>query len=565
MNNKSMRAASRKLDKARTGINGLDEITGGGLPRARPTLVSGAAGSGKTLLGLEFLVRGAAQFGEPGAIIAFEETEEELIQNVESLGFDLGHLINEKKLYIDYIRVERNEIEETGEYDLEGLFIRINQAIEAIGAKRIVLDTLEALFAGLPNQAILRAELRRLFRWLKDKGMTAIITGERGDNSFTRHGLEEYVSDCVISLDHVEQNHVFTRRLRIVKYRGTKHETNDFPFLIDEEGISILPITSLSLDHSVSDEHISSGINELDEMLDGKGFYRGSSILVSGTAGTGKTSLCGHMADAACRRGEKVLYFSFEESSQQIMRNMKSIGLDLRQWVDKKLLLFHSERVSMDGLESHLTRIHKNINSFHPALVIFDPVNAYLDNENPLETKSMLIRMIDYIKAKNISGFFTSLSSASEVEETTDINISSLMDSWLMLRDIEENGERNRGLYVLKSRGMANSNQIREFLITSQGVKLKAVYLGRKGILTGSSRRIQELNDKENSEKIDERIRQLELELQRKQKAAKAQIELSEMQMKSDEMAIKEEISNLKKELRQNEKIRQDIFASRRK
>lgn len=565
MENGKIRTNLKTLEKSRTGIQGLDEITGGGLPKARPTLVSGSAGSGKTLLVLEYLVKGATLYNEPGVFMAFEETEDELIKNVASLGFDLEKLIQEKKIYIDFVHIERSEIEETGEYDLEGLFIRLNQAIDSLGAKRVGLDTLEAIFSGFPNEAILRSELRRLFRWLKEKGVTAIITGEQGDKALTRHGLEEYVSDCVISLQHLEQNHVYTRRMRIVKYRGTKHETNDFPFLIDDDGISILPITSLSLDHDVSKERISSGITELDDMLDGKGFFRGSSILVSGTAGTGKTSLCGHMADAACQRGEKVLYLSFEESSRQIIRNLASIGLDLKKWEEQKLLKFHSERVSMFGLEAHLTLIHKMINTFGPDIIVIDPMNAYLSNEDALEARSMVIRLIDYIKVRNITGFFTTLTSAAGTAETTDINISSLMDSWMLLRDIEENGERNRGLYVLKSRGIANSNQIREFLITSQGVQLKEVYLGSTGILTGSSRYVQEMNDKEEADRIGVKINQLEIELKRKQKAMKAQIELTEMQMKTDEMDIKDRIAELTKQHLRMESRQQDVFDSRQK
>ena len=553
------------LEKSPTGIKGLDDITGGGLPQARPTLLCGSAGSGKTLMALEFLVRGAVLFNEPGVYMAFEETEQELIRNAASLGFDLKKLIAEEKLAIDSVHIERSEIEETGEYDLEGLFIRLNQAIEQVSAKRVVLDTLEALFSGFSNTGILRAELRRLFRWLKNKGVTAIITGEQGESALTRHGLEEYVSDCVILLEHVKRNHIYTRRLRIVKYRGTKHETNDFPFLIDEDGISILPITSITLDHTVSNERISSGVVALDEMLGGAGFYRGSSILVSGTAGTGKTSLCGHMTEAACRRGEKVLYFSFEESSKQIMRNLGSIGLHLEQWQKKGLLQFRAERVSLYGLEAHLTSMHKLINSFKPAVVILDPINAYLSNDDELEAKTMIVRLIDYIKSSHITGFFTTLTSAASVEQTTDINISSLMDSWLLLRGIEENGERNRGLYVLKSRGIANSNQIREFLITSQGVELKEVYLGSTGILTGSSRMVQELIDQEEEMRLEEKINQLELVLERKQKAMQTQIELSEMQMKADEIEIKVKIDELKRQYQRINLRRQDVQASRTK
>ena len=564
MNAKLNRQSHQDLPKARTGITGLDAITNGGLPRGRPTLVFGSPGSGKTLFGLEFLARGAREFDEPGVFIAFEETEKELAQNTESLGFGLEELIQGGQLNIDHIHVERNEIEETGEYDLEGLFLRLKHAIESVGAKRIVLDTIEVLFSGFSNKSILRAELRRLSRWLKDNDLTAIITGERGKENLTRHGLEEYVSDCVIMLKQSAREMVYTRHLRIIKYRGSVHETNEFPFLIDDEGISILPITSLGLDHPISNERVSTGIPELDEMLGDKGFYKGSSILVSGTAGTGKTSLCAHMADAACSRGEKVLYLSFEESSQQIIRDINSIGLDLKQWVDKGLLKFHSERVSLYGLEAHLTIIHKIINTFQPALIIIDPLNSYVSGNNIMEAKSMLIRLTDFIKSKNITGFFTNLTNPAIPEETTNMDISSLMDVWISLRDIEQDGERNRGVYILKSRGIANSNQIREFLITSQGVKLKDVYIGPEGVMTGSARIIQEQVDDERHQELDQEIERLELELDRKQKALQARMELDEIQLETDKMETNRKIEELKRKRKHMDRTRQKISKSRK-
>ena len=553
------------LPKVATGIKGLDEITNGGLPQGRPTLITGSAGTGKTLLSLEFLVNGVIEYDEPGVFMAFEETEEELIQNVASLGFDLQKMIEDKRIFVDYVHIERSEIEEAGEYNLDGLFVRLNNAIETVGAKRVVLDTLEALFTGFTDQTILRAELRRLFRWLKAKGVSAIITGEKGEIGLTRHGLEEYVSDCVISLSHEEQDRVYTRRLRIVKYRGTKHETSEFPFLIDDDGFAVMPITSLALDHDVSEERISSGVPEMDAMLGGKGFFRGSSILISGTSGTGKTSLCGHMADGACKRGEKVLYLSFEESSRQIIRNMKSIGMNLGKWVEKKQLMFHSARVSLFGLEAHLTALHKLIGKHEPDLIIIDPINAYLSNDDEIEAKTMLIRLIDFIKANKITGYFTSLTGSSEAEASTSVNISSLMDTWLLLRDIETRGERNRGLYVLKSRGMANSNQIREFMITSKGVKLKDVYLGREGVLTGSSRLMQEMIDQEDSRKLQEKINSLEEELERKEKAMEAQVELIRLQAKSEKIDIMNELDQLKREILQKEVFTKRNLESRSK
>src|SRR3984893_12050960 len=465
------------LPKAPTGIEGRDEITRGGFPRGRPTLICGSAGAGKTFLAMEFLVRGATEYNEPGVFMAFEETASELTQNVRSLGFDLDELVRRKKLAIDFVRIERSEIDETGDYDLEGLFIRLGAAIDAIGAKRVVLDTIENLFAGLQNQGILRAELRRLFRWLKDRGVTAVITAERGDGTLTRQGLEEYVSDCVILLDHRVTDQVSTRRLRIVKYRGTAHGTNEYPFLIDEDGFSVLPVTSLGLQHQVSEERISSGVPRLDTMLGGEGFYRGTTVLVSGTAGTGKTSLSAHFVDAACRRGERCLYFSFEESPGQIVRNMRSIGLDLGQWKKKALLRFHSTRATFYGLEMHLAIIHKIVQEFQPRVVVIDPVGSLIQAGNRRDAHIMLIRLIDFLKQKGITAFLTNLTSGGSALERTDVEISSIVDTWLFTRDIELGGERNRALYVLKSRGMAHSNQLREFLLTPNGVDLLDVYV----------------------------------------------------------------------------------------
>jgi circadian clock protein KaiC len=489
-------SANPGLPKTRTGIQGLDEITGGGFPRGRPTLICGSAGAGKTLLAMEFLVCGAIEYGEPGVFMAFEETAAELAQNVRSLGFDLDELAKQKKLIVDFVRIERSEIDENGDYDLEGLFIRLGAAIDSIGAKRVVLDTIENLFAGLQNEGILRGELRRLFRWLKDRGVSAVITAERGDGALTRHGLEEYVSDCVILLDHRVIDQISTRRLRIVKYRGTAHGTNEYPFLIDEGGFSVLPVTSLGLQHEVSKERISSGIPRLDAMLGGDGFFRGTTILMSGTAGTGKTSLAAHFVDAACRRGERTLYFSFEESPGQMIRNMRSIGLNLEQWTKKNLLQFHSSRAMFYGLEMHLAIIHKMVNEFRPKVVVIDPIGSLIQAGNTRDAHIMLIRLIDFLKQEGITAFLTNLTSGGAALERTDVEISSIVDSWLLTRDIEVGGERNRALYVLKSRGMAHSNQLREFLLTPNGVDLLDVYIGPEGVLTGSSRLSQEAREK---------------------------------------------------------------------
>lgn len=495
------------LEKCPTGIKGLDEITKGGLPKGRPTLICGSAGCGKTLFAMEFLMRGALDFGEPGVFMTFEESPEDLAKNFISLGFDLHDLTSRGLIATDHVYIERSEIEETGEYDLEGLFIRLGSAIDSIGAKRVVLDTIEALFSGLSNAAIIRAELRRLFHWLKERGVTAIVTGESGDKMLTRYGLEEYVADCVILLDFRIDKQISTRRLRIIKYRGSSHGADEYPFLIDEGGLSILPITSLGLDYPVSSQRVSTGVPKLDAMFEGKGFYRGSTILISGTAGTGKTSLAATFADAACRRGERCLYFAFEESPSQIIRNMASIGMDLSKWVKKGLLRFHSVRPSLYGLEMHLLTFHKVINAFNPQVFIVDPISNLTAAGSASEVKSILTRLIDYLKMTNITTFLTDLTRYEGSLEHTSEEISSLIDTWLLLRDIELNGERNRGLYILKSRGMAHSNQIQEFLLTDQGIDLIDIYTGAGEVLTGSARAAQEA-----SEKASDLARQREVE-----------------------------------------------------
>jgi circadian clock protein KaiC len=513
-----------RLPRCPTGIQGLDEITGGGLPRGRPTLVCGGAGCGKTLLAAEFLVRGAVQFGEPGVFMAFEETEAELKANVASLGFDLAGLVRRKKIMLDYVHIEPSEVQESGEYDLEGLFVRLNHAIDSIGARRVVLDTLEALFASLPNEAILRAELRRLFRWLKDKGVTAVITAERGREQLTRHGLEEYVSDCVILLDHRVNDQIATRNLRVVKYRGALHGTNEFPFLIGDTGISVLPITSLGLNHKISAERIATGIPRLDAMLGGRGFFRGSSILLTGTPGTGKTIVAANFAQAACRRGERTLFFSFEESPNQIIRNMHSIGLRLEPLVKRGLLRFHATRPSLYGLEMHLASMFKEIASFQPHVVILDPITSLMDAGTDSECKGMVTRLIDYLKAGQVTTLFTSLTQGGHALQQSEAAMSSLMDSWLLLQDFEGNGERNRVLYVLKARGMAHSNQIREFLISNRGIDLVDAYIGPSGVLTGSARVAQNALEKAGILASHQEAARRKRELEHKRAALERQI-----------------------------------------
>ena len=545
---KNERATSRRhfLPKSPTGIEGLDEITGGGLPKGRPTLLCGGAGCGKTLLAMEILVRGATEYNEPGVFISFEETAKELAANVASMGIDLGSLVERKKIWLEHIHVDRSEIEQDGEYDLDALFVRIHLAIENLGAKRVVLDTLETLFSEIPNPLMLRPALRRLFGWLKKKGVTTIITAEQGDGSLTRQGLEEYVSDCVILLDHRVNDQSSIRRLRIVKYRGSSHGTNEYPFLIDEDGFSVLPVTSLGLNYSSSNERISTGVARLDTMLSGKGFFRGSTVLVSGTAGTGKTSMAAQFAEAACRRGERVLYFTYEESPGQLVRNMRSVGIRLEPWVKKGVIHFHATRPTLYGLETHLTTSIRLINQCEPKVVILDPINGFMLGENQADVKAMLLRLVDFLKMKRITAFFTSLTSAGSNLEESDVYISSLIDTWLLLRDIEIGGERNRALYVLKSRGMAHSNQIREFRLTDHGIELLDVYVGADGVLTGSARLSQETRDQAAQLLRQQEIQSKQFGLERKREAMEAQIVVLRSEFEAEEAEALKVIRNEK-------------------
>lgn len=529
-----------RFPKSLTGIDGLDEITLGGIPLGRPTLICGEAGSGKTLFAMEYIIKGATQFNEPGVFMAFEEKAEELTLNVAAMGFDVKKLIAQKKMRLDHVYIERSEIEETGEYDLGGLFIRLGYAIDSIKAKRVVLDTIENLFAGLSNEAIIRSELRRLFSWLKEKGVTAIITGEKGYGKLTRQGLEEYVSDCVILLDHRVENQISTRRLRVVKYRGSTHGTNEYPFLIDEEGISVLPVTSLKLTGKVSSHRISSGIPSLDEMLGGEGFYKGSSILVSGTAGTGKTSLAANFANETCNRGERCIYFAFEESPDQIMRNMRSINVNLDKHVNSGLLQFHASRPTFYGLEMHLLVIIKTIKKFKPNTVILDPITNLISVGTVSELKSMLIRVIDFLQKEQVNVMFTALT-LNNAAEQADEGVSSLVDAWLRVRDIEFNGERNRGLYIMKSRGMLHSNQVREFVISDQGIALVPVFLGPNGVLTGSAREEYKLMEETDHALRSMALNRKDIEIERKSKQLEAQIS----NLKSEFDSVKDELNKL--------------------
>lgn len=529
---------SHGIARSPTGIEGFDELALGGLPIGRPTLVCGAAGCGKTLFASTFLIHGARECNEPGVFVTFEERPVDIISNVASLGFGLDQLVADNKIYIEHIAIDPAELAEIGDYDLEALFIRLEMAIQQVGAKRVVLDTIESLFSAFSNPAILRAEIRRLFDWLKERGLTTVITAESGDGTFTRNGLEEYVSDCVILLDHRVQNQVSTRRLRIVKYRGTAHGTNEYPFLIDEDGFSVLPVSSVGLNHKVSDERISTGIADLDAMLGGRGFHRGSSILVSGVAGSGKSSVAASIVNAACRRGEKALFFSFEESSFQTVRNMRSIGVDLQPWVERGLLRYVAARPTLYGLEMHLAIMVREVIKFQPQLVVLDPVSAFVSPGDATEVQAMLLRMVDFLKSRSITAVFTHLSYAKSDETQTEAGLSSLMDAWILLLNRESNGEFNRELYLLKSRGMPHSNQVREFVMSDSGINLREPYLGEDGALTGSSRRAFEARARREKMARSTELARLQQQLDHRRKKLEAQIEVLKTDLQSDELEL---------------------------
>ena len=531
-------AASRafpQLKKSPSGITGFDEITGGGLPAGRPTIVCGGPGCGKTMFAMEFLVRGATEFGEPGVLMTFEETGEEMSRNVESLGFNVPSLVDKKKLFLDYVRIEPSEIQETGEYDLEGLFVRLQHAVESVGAKRVVLDTMEAIFSGFANVGMLRAEIRRLFRWLKDRGLTTVITAERGtEGTLTRYGLEEYVSDCVVSLDHRVNDQISTRRMRIVKYRGSSHGTDEYPFLIDAKGFSVLPLSSIRLEHKVSKHRISSGIKDLDVMLEGRGFFKGSSVLVSGTSGSGKSTLAAHFANETCRSGKRVLFIAFEESSAQVTRNMRSVGINLDQYIKKGLLQFRAWRPTQHGLEMHLLRVHDLVDQFNPQVVIVDPITNLI-SANLHEVHGMLMRLLDFLKDRQITAMFTTLTANRGAEEQTEVGISSLTDTWILLRDLELNGERNRCLYVLKSRGMAHSNQIREFVLSRTGVHLLPAYIGSGTVYTGSARVAQEARERAEASREQQQLEEKRKEFSTRRNLLESQIAALRSELSSGE------------------------------
>ena len=533
------------LPKTPTGIRGLDDLTFGGLPTGRPSLLCGAAGCGKTLFSMTFLFNGATLYGEPGVFMSFEERPKDLEDNVASLGFDVAELVKAKKLSIDHIHIERSEIQESGEYDLEGLFVRLGYAIDAIGAKRVVLDTIEALFSGLQDSAILRAELRRLFAWLKDKGVTAIITAERGEGQLTRFGIEEYVSDCVILLDNRVEEQITTRRLRVVKYRGSAHGTNEYPFLIDDEGISVLPITSAGLRHTIHNEAVSTGVADLDAMLGIGGFFRGSSVLISGLAGTGKSTFGASFVEAACKRGERCLYFAFEESSDQIVRNMSSVGINLKKFKENGLLRFEAARPSLYGFEMHLARMNRDIERFDPAVLVVDPISAFRGPS--IEIHATLVRLADICKARGITAVFTSLSSVGDQMTESERSVSSLMDTWISLSDIEANGERNRVLYILKSRGMNHSKQLREYQLTQNGMHFIEAYVGPAGVLTGTARLAQEAKERESDLLRQQSTEKLRRELIRKREASERRI----AELQADLSREEEEVETI---IRQEEK-----------
>ena len=549
------------LKKVPSGIPGFDDITNGGLPCERSTLVCGDAGAGKTMFGMQFLIEGVTEQQEPGVFVAFEESEPDLKKNVASLGWDLDFLCRQKKIAVEAMHISSDEMIQAGQFDLEGLFIRLDAAIRDVGAQRIVLDTVETLFGLFTDAHIVRAEFRRLLWWLKDRGITGVVTAERGHEGLTRFGIEEYVSDCVVDLSQTMHGQTTRRHLRILKFRGSGHGTNAYPFLIGRRGIHLFAVTELGLDYPVSKERISSGISRLDEMLGGKGFYRASSILLSGTAGTGKSSVNASFVDAACDRGEKAVYISYEESKAQIIRNMESIGIDLHKWQESGLLRFHTARVTTYGLEEHFFVIKELIEQNPPDVVVIDPVSNLLQMGSSEEVKNLLTRLIDLLKSRGITTVVTELITDGNPMEGTNTDISSLMDAWILLRAVESSGERNRVLYVLKSRGMSHSHQVREFVLSDAGISLMDVYAGPAGLITGTARYTQEAQEEAEHKRRLEEIERKRKELERKRRVREARRKEIEAQFQGEEeeleLAIREAEEEEKKYLQMQQERKQ--------
>lgn len=559
-------AASAKagIKKSRTGIVGFDDLTLGGLPDGRPSLICGSAGCGKTLFASTFLVHGARDLDEPGVFVTFEERPDDIAANVASLGFDVQKLVDDEKLVFEHIALDPSELAEVGDYDLEGIFMRLELAIDSVGAKRVVLDTIESLFSAFSNPAILRAEIRRLFDWLKDRGMTTVITAERGDGSLTRQGLEEYVSDCVILLDHRVESQISTRRLRIVKYRGTAHGTNEYPFLIDEDGFSVLPVSSLALDHKVFEEQVSSGVADLDTMIEGGGFHRGSSILLSGVAGSGKSSLAASFAAATCADGGRALYFSFEESAEQTIRNMRSIGIDLKTPLDEGRMRFISARPTFYSLEMHLAVMLREVMRFSPDLVVLDPISAFMESGNRTEIQAMLLRMVDFLKSRGVTAVFSHLMHSQGGNVETDAGLSSLMDGWILLLNREFNGEFNRELYLLKARGLQHSNQVREFVMSRDGIRLVAPYLGENGALTGSARKAAEAETRRLEVQRRSQVSLAQKQMEQRRRRTLAQIEALQAELDAEEIALMTSVEDEEAYLQQAGRDLAELEASRK-
>jgi circadian clock protein KaiC len=523
------------LDKAASGLEGLDEITLGGLPRGRPTLVYGGPGCGKTLFGIQFLARGAAQHHEPGVFLAFEESIDDVKQNAQALGYDFRALIDQKLLALEHAVIDPAREIGHGEYDLDALFMRLARAVDSLSAKRLVLDSPEVLIRQDADKAAIKESSERLFRWLRNRGVTSIVTAAEG-NGGSRHGFEEYIADCVVRLDHRLDQQVSTRTLRVIKYRGSAHGTNEYPFLIDQSGIRVLPVTSIGLNHQVSTERVSTGVSRLDTMLGGAGFFRGTTVMLSGTPGSGKSSLAAHYTDAACRRGERVLAFTYEESPRQITRNMKSIGLDLERWESQGLLRFIAARPSMYGLEMHLAIMLGAIAEFDPQSVIIDPISNLVRAGREREAQTMVVRLIDALKTRGITTILTHPTSGLPSADHTDLAISSIIDTWMFVQNLQNGGERNRALYILKSRGMAHSSQIREFVITGEGIELIDVYTGPDGVLTGTARASREAQDKAATRGRQQEIEREKRRIGRRRKAVEAQIAALEAELEAEEL-----------------------------
>ena len=541
-------------DIVSTGVKGLDDVLGGGIPQGHAMLLVGKPGTGKSILSMEYLLHGIELHKENGVYISFEESEKQIISNAASFGWKFEEMVKKNKLAISYIDMQPEQMRTVGDYDLSALILRVKGAIKKVNARRVVIDGINNLLSTFDDERIIRSDLLRLIREIKEVNATIFITGERGHDSWSKMGFEEYLADGLMHLDNRTDGNYQTREIQVVKCRGINHYTGKSPFIINSEGMSIRPLITADFDYKVLKSRVSTGIADIDNMLGGKGLYRGSTVYITGPSGAGKTSISSSFANGACSRGERALFLAFEESSDQIIRNMKSIGLSLDKWVNEKLLYFYTARATTNSLEGHLDNIMTMVREVEPTCVVLDPISAFRPIANENETKLMLIRLNDYLRARKITTVFTALSSDGEYSEHADVQLSSIADTWIVVRIMDYKGERNNVMQLMKSRGMSHSRQMKEMYFTGNGLKLQNVYQGPEGVLTGAARigqeKYEKLKEARNVIEIDKNRKKIE----RKKSLLEASIEALKHEYEEELEALHAAIEEAEE---QNSKIKE--------